>query len=138
MNLAKQVLSEHKIRCTAVRQEVIQLFIDAKSALAQSDIEKQLAHKFDRVTVYRTLKTFNEVGLIHEVIDNEAVVKYAWCGSCEAHRHVDRHIHFKCSDCSQTYCLHQTVVAPVLLPEGFSAKDYHILVVGQCRLCKKN
>jgi Fur family ferric uptake transcriptional regulator len=136
MTVAKTVLSQYKVKTTAVRQEILQIFLESQAALSQADIEKQLGQKFDRVTIYRTLKTFNDLGIIHEVIDNTAIVKYAKCFSCESHKHADRHVHFKCTRCEHTFCLHPINILPVALPEGFLAHDYHFLVMGLCKDCK--
>lgn len=136
MTLTQTILSQHKVRNTVIRQEILQIFLDSAVALSQADIERQIGDRFDRVTIYRTLKTFNDMGIIHQVIDNEAIVKYARCFSCKTHKHTDRHVHFKCSQCEQTVCLHPTIIVPISLPDGFLAKEYHFLVLGLCKTCQ--
>ena len=59
--------------------------------------------RFDRVTLYRTIKQFEEKGLIHEVIDTKGQAKYALCVTeCTTHEHHDDHLHFHCSQCDRT------------------------------------
>ena len=60
-----QKLEQSNLRKTAIRKEVLQLFLKAKgNALSSRDIESQLENP-DRITLYRTLRTFEEKGLIH-------------------------------------------------------------------------
>ncbi len=39
--------------------------MDSNGALAHADIEKKTGESFDRVTVYRTLQSFVEKGIVH-------------------------------------------------------------------------
>ena len=100
MNTSTQVtLKEFNLRQTDARAEVLDVFFADSYALAHADIETRLADKFDRVTVYRTLKTFLEKGILHKVLDDEGSTKYALCKQqCHqtAHAHHHDHVHFKC------------------------------------------
>lgn len=129
-------LKVHGLRNTAVRQDVLQYFHDSSAARSHGELEKEFQGKYDRVTLYRTLKSFEQHGLLHEVIDNEAIVKYARCNSnCTAHSHTDQHIHFKCESCQQTLCLDRPVDIPVSLPKGFVMRETQLLVLGVCDQC---
>ena len=73
--------AEHKlkllgIRKTPIRIEMLDIFIgSAGKALSNKDIELDLEDP-DRITVYRTLKTFEQKGLIHQVMDGTGAVSY--------------------------------------------------------------
>ncbi len=136
MTQIQKILKKHDLRNTAIRKSLLQVFLDKKVALSHGEIEQLFQGDFDRVTIYRTLKTFDEKGLIHRVIDDGAVVKYALCEEeCEAHHHKDNHVHFKCGSCEQTFCLHHIPVDKFELPKGFQATDYQLLVLGTCGEC---
>lgn len=133
---AQRLLNSHKLRKTIIREEVLCLFLSKDNALAHGEVEELFEGRFDRVTIYRTLKTFEEKGLIHRVIDDGAVVKYASCAAdCDEHEHHDNHVHFKCAQCQQTFCLHDLPIEKFNLPDGFQATDYQLLITGVCQQC---
>lgn len=131
------LLKKHSLRRTQIREAILMKFIEAGSALSHSELENDLKGAFDRVTIYRTLKSFDEKGLIHKVIDDEAVVKYAICDEvCDEHEHHDHHAHFKCDECKQTTCLHDIYIEKPTLPKGFVPHDYQLLIRGICGDCQ--
>ena len=133
---ASTLLKEHNLRNTACRGEVLAYFLEKDFAISHSDLESRLSDSFDRVTLYRTLKTFLDAGLIHQVLDNEGGTKYALCKNhCTDHRHQDNHVHFKCLRCGTTSCLDNTSIPTINLPEGYQNTEMHLLIQGLCRLC---
>lgn len=132
-----ELLHQHGLRSTAARQFVLDFFLQKENALSHSEIEREIGEKFDRVTIYRTLKTFEESGLIHKVPDDGAVVKYAACAApCTTHTHHDNHVHFKCLRCEQTVCLNEVDVQLPKLPAGYAINDFQLLVTGYCPSCQ--
>lgn len=132
-----QTLTRHSLRQTPVRRAVLQILADAQFALSGSDIERLLPPDTDRITLYRTLKSFEESGLVHRVIDATDVIRYAACSiECSAHAHFDNHVHFKCTNCQHIYCLNQVAIPPVTLPDKFEAKSRDYLLAGLCRECQ--
>ena len=77
MNNPYVILQSHKLRITDCRLEIIQEFLEKNIALSHSDLEEKLRQQFDRVTIYRTLKTFLEKDLIHKVLDDSFTYRYA-------------------------------------------------------------
>ena len=65
-----RLLNSFRLRSTPVREEILHLFLQKDCALSHGDIESEIADYLDRVTVYRTLKTFSNKGLIHKVLDD--------------------------------------------------------------------
>lgn len=107
-------------------------------AVAHSDIEKNIEKGSDRVTVYRTLRTFLDKGLIHKVLDNEGAAKYALCQECNADHHSHEHVHFKCIECDQTSCLDDLQIPEIALPIGYTLLERNLLVSGVCNQCSTN
>ncbi|HNK90447.1 MAG TPA: transcriptional repressor, partial [Chitinophagales bacterium] len=70
MKNIKDRLKKSGLRVTPIREEVLEYFTDQQRALAHADIEANYKNKFDRVTLYRTLTTFIESGILHKVSDN--------------------------------------------------------------------
>jgi len=136
MTSSKNILSKHNLRFTNPRIQVLQLFLDQNAALSQPDLEEPLKKVCDRVTIYRTLNTFLDKGIIHKVLD-EGAMKYALCkSSCHANEvHNHNHVHFKCSQCEKTTCLHDITIHPPTLPAGYQLEETNILVQGICPTC---
>jgi Fur family ferric uptake transcriptional regulator len=133
--ISDTVLRDYKLRSTPNRKEILRLFLKREYALSHGDIEKEIENSLDRVTVYRTLKTFLDKGLIHKVLDDEGGVKYALCSdACNAAGHHHDHVHFKCTRCGQTYCLNVEVPS-VRLPKGYQEQEVNLLIQGVCRQC---
>lgn len=132
---SETLLKNFKLRSTPNRQEILELFLQRNYALSHGDIEKEIDSQLDRVTLYRTLKTFLDRGLIHKVLDDEGSLKYALCkDNCHAPVHHHDHVHFKCFQCGQTNCLNVDVPA-IRLPRGYRSQEINVLIQGICERC---
>ena len=133
--VSETLLKGFKLRSTPNRQEILHLFLKKNHALSHGDIEKEIDNSLDRVTVYRTLKTILDKGLIHKVLDDEGSLKYALCNeACTKAEHHHDHVHFKCTKCGQTHCLNVDVPT-VRLPKGYKADVVNLLIQGICERC---
>lgn len=136
MNEVLQILKKNSLSVTEGRKKILELFIVSEGALAHADIEKQTSNNFDRVTVYRTLQTFVEKGIIHQIPTTDNSVLYALCRhNCAQGHHHDNHVHFICSNCDKTICLDDVTVPHVKLPEGFTPSQAAMVVTGICIDC---
>ena len=132
--IAKLIRSAN-LKATKSRLDVLELFYTNKHALSYSDIDAYLLGKEDKATVYRTLKSFSEKGLIHEVFDGDKTTKYALCGSeCGTSKHHDYHAHFKCTACSNTYCLDKPLIE-ISIPKGYVSNTFNLVIEGLCVGC---
>lgn len=130
-----QLLEKHQLRKTAVRTQVLEIFLNRREALSHHDVESQF-DQVDRITLYRTLKTFEDKGLIHKAIDGSDKLKYALChDGCDEHEHHDIHAHFHCGDCGKTFCLDEVEAPLVQAPSGYKVATTHLVVTGQCETC---
>lgn len=131
------ILQSHSLKKTSTRVDVLNLFINKPYALAHSDIERELEKDHDRVTLYRTLNTFEDTGITHKVMGEDGVAKYALCDECNEHHHHDDHIHFDCSQCHKTYCLDNGYTPKLVLPEGYVLEEHKVTVKGICTYCNQ-
>lgn len=132
----KEILKRSQLSVTASREKILHLFLEQTGALAHGDIEKKAGEKFDRVTVYRTLQTFVEKGIIHTIPTADNSIRYALCkDDCAEGHHHDQHIHFVCTDCRNTYCLDDIVTPDIKLPKGYSSSHIEVVVEGVCKKC---
>lgn len=135
-----ELLRKNNLSITENRCRILDIFKNHNGALNHGDIEKEIAGQFDRVTIYRTLQTFVDKGIIHTIPTTDNSVLYALCPeqcSSQGHHH-DNHIHFICDECQTTYCLQNAEVPAFELPSGFEPKQTDIIVSGKCRKCTLN
>lgn len=107
--------------------------------MSERELEKLLNNQCDRVTIYRTLHTFLEKGLVHKVLDGQGSTKYALCHhdcSAEGEHHHD-HVHFRCTHCEETTCLEHVSIPHVNLPQGYQAAEVNLLFEGLCPKCRQ-
>ena len=106
-----------------MRQLVLKHFLQEDAVLGLNELEETF-QKSDRITIYRTLKTFEEKGIIHSIQNGVSEVKYALCKEhCEEQHHIDRHPHFHCLVCGSIECLESVLLPPTILPQGYSASE---------------
>ena len=144
-NQVIQILKSHNLRITPMRQAILRIFLAADHrALTHADFEhhptlKKEFKRIDRITIYRTLRTFEEKGLIHQVVDSSDKLKYAYCTEhCTEHHHQDNHVHFYCRQCEQTLCLDDTALPMVSAPSGFQVEEKHMVLSGTCGDCSSS
>ena len=137
MEALLDILKRNQLSVTDGRKKILELFLHSNGALAHADIEKNTGENFDRVTVYRTLQTFVDKGIIHTIPTADNSILYALCkDNCEAGHHHDDHVHFICDDCNKTICLEEVTVPAVKLPKGFKPKHAAMVVNGICNDCQ--
>lgn len=134
----KDVLVKHSLKNTPARLDVLTVFNSYVYALSHSDIENAIGEGTDRVTLYRTLKSFEDKGIIHKVMDGSSVEKYALCAAeCNDHAHNDEHIHFSCTACGNTFCFDHVELPKINIPDGYKTTGIQILAQGICKDCQK-
>ncbi|MDB5228882.1 MAG: transcriptional repressor [Bacteroidota bacterium] len=136
MQLIENTLKLHDLRITQVRMEMLQYFQNHTSALTHADLELHFDKRFDRVTIYRTLTSFLENGLLHKIPDDSGVAKYALCHhEGVEHNHDDHHVHFKCKKCEKIECLYTLEIPKLHLPKKYKMENANLLIEGICAIC---
>jgi Fur family ferric uptake transcriptional regulator len=131
-----EILKHNHLSVTESRKKILDLFLANIGALAHADIEKNTGVQFDRVTIYRTLQTFVDKGIIHTIPTADNSVLYALCkDECEQGHHHDNHIHFICDTCNITICMDHITIPVLKLPKGFAPKRSDVVVSGICNRC---
>lgn len=129
-------LNKKNIRPTVMRLLVLEVLANQEATVSLSDLEK-LFERSDRITLYRTLKTFQENGLVHSVDDGTGAPKYALCeDGCKCDIERDLHVHFHCKICTETLCLPKYKIPEIRLPEKFRAEEATLVVKGLCSKCQ--
>ncbi|MEX2483967.1 MAG: transcriptional repressor [Brumimicrobium sp.] len=131
-----KILKEKNLRATPFRKEVLQLFVKNDHAISVQDIENELG-EHDRITLYRTIKSFINKGVVHEIVMPGDVKKMALCDPVCSHDdglHEHNHIHFQCKKCEEVYCVEVNTLPKVTL-QNFEIDEVEIQARGTCKAC---
>lgn len=126
-------LIDKNTRPTSMRILIYDFLNSQQVALSLSEIENHF-DSADRITIYRTLKTFEEKGIVHSIQEGNTT-KYRLCSDeCDERTHKDWHLHFYCKICKQTTCK-EDIVAPSDLGGTFRIDEIRFFVKGICENC---
>ncbi len=133
-----QLLESKGIRPTAMRLMTYKRLAELEVAISLGDLEKDFKVS-ERSTLFRTIKTFEEKGVVHQIEDGTGVIKYALCEeNCECEVGNDLHLHFHCNNCNETVCLTEHKIPHISLPDGYITEDINLVVKGTCEKCSDN
>jgi len=132
-----KILEEKGVRPTAMRLLVYKLLANRENAISLGELEKDFRTS-ERSTLFRTIKTFEERGIVHAIEDGTGITKYAICEdqfTSEANN--DLHLHFRCNKCQETVCLTDYKIPQINLPKGYVSEDMNLTVKGICEKCSE-
>jgi Fur family ferric uptake transcriptional regulator len=132
----KKILKNHSLRVTDCRMDVLQHFIQTEHALSTRELEERFS-QYDRVTLYRTLSSFTEKGVLHHIPDDSGFARYGICHeTCTPESHDHNHIHFKCTSCGELSCIPGFAVPEISIP-GYQVFDKNLILTGLCQTCNQ-
>ncbi|MBL4745529.1 MAG: transcriptional repressor [Flavobacteriaceae bacterium] len=127
-------LNTRGIRPTAMRILVLKYLTNLRHTTSLLDLETHFITS-DRSTLFRTLKTFEEKGIIHKIDDGTGVIKYGLCTeTCDCSLK-EQHFHFYCEKCTETFCLNHVKIPFLELPKNFILKQSNLVLKGVCSNC---
>ena len=132
----EHLLEEHGVKVTPNRLLVAKALANAGRPLSLMELEAQL-ETIDKSAIFRTLGAFKDAHLVHVLEDSGDGVRYELCHSHHNDHDDDIHVHFYCTRCHRTYCLEDTPVPPVKVPEGYDGESVSYLLKGICTECRK-
>lgn len=133
MITAEKILHKYGLKGTSCRKFIVSRLLESEMALSENEIKGEISDLFDRVTFYRTLITLEESEIIHKIVLNDNLVKYA----LNKRHHVigDLHSHFHCEGCDDVFCLEGKTKFDVELPLGFIQNEVFVVIEGVCASC---
>ncbi len=135
MNILEEILKNSNVKPTAMRLLVLQFLLNKKVAVSLTNIEDYFDDS-ERTTLYRTVKTFEEKGIVHKIDDGTGVTKYALCEeNCNCEIETDLHLHFHCTKCNETVCMTDYKIPSISLPKNYIAENVNLVVKGTCEKC---
>jgi len=138
MTKAKRTLVDKGIRPTETRLTVYKYLKTKFYAVTLKDMEKAFIKKSDnnktadRATIYRTIKLFQEKGIVHQIDDGSTISKYALSNE----KGLDLHLHLHCTHCGKTFCLPDKIPQEAL-PDEIKVTDVNLVLNGVCVKCIK-
>ena len=128
-------LLKQDIKPTAMRLLVLRAIIKREEVFSLSDLESEL-ETIDKSTIFRTLILFQQHNLVHTIDDGSGSLKYAICyEGCDCS--IDQlHAHFYCTECKKVFCLRDTPIPVIALPDNFSTDTINYVVKGKCDQCR--
>ena len=130
----KELLNNRNLKATSTRLNLLSKMIKYGSAMSYSSIQNEM-NPIDRVTLYRTLETLKEKGVIHKAFQDNNETYYAICyNSCDAEKHHDEHLHFKCVKCNSITCEDINEAIEISIP-NFVINKVSVNVEGLCLKC---
>lgn len=126
---AREILTDKKLSITASRTSILKVLLNSQVALSEKEIRSKMNDIHDRATVYRSLKIFTEKGIVHPVITENLTTKYV------IKKEPENHLHFKCTECDQVFCMTAVKISSYTLPKGFIQYDANFLITGICKSC---
>lgn len=138
MALYSRILHKSNLKATPLREAVLAELIQSGRGLSHQDLNQLLSVSFDRSSLFRTLNTLEEKGILHKIVDAEGVAKYAYSQKDQTES-PGHHAHFICNGCKNIFCLDYSVaLARIEVPDGFEKASVDMQVHGICKQCRDN
>lgn len=137
MKEINQLLKPYRLKLTLPRLKVLEIFLSNDKAVTYTELLQLTEQVFDRVTIYRTLKVFEDTGIIHRIVGVNSSVNYALSVISDKKKPYQQHLHFSCTKCHGVYCLDDQVVPSITLPDIYEVHSLSMIMVGTCRNCNE-
>jgi Fur family ferric uptake transcriptional regulator len=128
------LLDSVKFKRTESRRTILEVLLKAAGPKSAEEIISTIGKSGpNRVTVYRTLESMAEAGMVHRAFVDGRSRYYELGDKCTEHQ---CHPHFVCTDCGQTRCLPEASVPMASsTPAGFVIHRQQIRLEGLCPKC---
>jgi Fur family ferric uptake transcriptional regulator len=130
-----EVLINHNLKRTSCREGIISVVMSSENALSENEIREKLMINYDRTTFYRSFKTLEESKILHKIVVDNQLIKYALDKSVTKK---DEHPHFYCHECNLVQCLDTIHVEKPNLPQGYTQIETEVIIKGICCNCKES
>lgn len=133
----EELLREHEYRITPARIALVTFLSRFKKPLTASDIQKEMTHKMDKVTLYRALEDFAKSKIVTKVNLQDTATYYEFLHKNHHHHHI---VCEKCGKIEDIENCNQSNLQKEVLKysKNFTAINSHSLeFFGVCKACSK-
>ncbi len=136
----ESLLRSTGLRVTPARVAILDVLMQQLGPISHQQLEGLLGQNgshIDRVTIYRTLHSLTECGILHKVTGVDRTFSYGYKNEAKQHEHHGtEHPHFVCEKCAHTFCLPDVPpLNSITTPSGFELKHTEIKLFGYCPEC---
>lgn len=132
----ENLLKAHEIRLTANRILIARTLARLDYPISIKELESKI-QTIDKSSIFRTLLLFKDHHLVHQIEDDNDVVRYELCFSHDEKDDDDMHVHFYCEHCQHTFCLGEIPAPQVELPSGYKQLSINYMIKGLCPKCSR-
>jgi len=132
---AQDILHKHNLVRTSCRQSIIDTIVNSGHAISEEEIKDRVEATYDRTTFYRSFKTLIENNIIHKIVVDNQLVKYALT---ESNLLSKNHVHFYCNQCRIVECLPDAEINKLVLPSGYRQVETELIIKGFCMKCNQH
>jgi len=132
---AADILYSSNLKRTGCREGIINVVLKSGEALSENEIRDKLKGNYDRTTFYRSFKTLEENNIIHKIVVDNQIIKFALDNAITQKQ---AHPHFYCYQCHSVVCMDTLPVQTYELPNGFYYNQTEVIIKGICPFCKKD
>jgi len=131
---ARKILRAAGLYCTRGRVTILKVLMKIGKPLSQEQIaERSGKQNFDKVTIYRTLASLLQVGLVHKAFMDKRAWHFELADHCTESQ---CHPHFTCTNCGDTHCLTGVSLPMAKSPhKGFIIHRQQVRLEGLCPAC---
>ncbi len=130
----KDTLRTAGLRRTQQRMDILRVLLRVKQPLTVEQIRRKVRGTApNKVTIYRTIESFVEAGLVHRAYLKDKTWHYELGDHCTK---LQCHPHFTCTKCGSTQCMIGSTVGMVKgLEQGFVVHRQQVRLEGLCPRC---
>jgi Fur family ferric uptake transcriptional regulator len=131
---AERLLRDAGLKCTRGRVAILEVLGSTERPMTREEIAARIGRKSpDKVTIYRALERFVEVGIVHRAFMQRRAWHFELAHNCTESQ---CHPHFTCTDCGTTHCLTEMTVPLASSPHnGFVIDRQRVQLEGLCPEC---
>ncbi|MBN1039381.1 transcriptional repressor [Clostridium botulinum] len=138
----KNLIKKHGYKFTVQKRIILLEVINSNTHLSVKEIYDRVKHnRIGITTVYRSLKTFNELGIVKEINVNGTSYYEIKIFSGNP-----LHIHFKCSKCNSIIDIEDNFLnleyiklnKKIEEKNNLEIDDLNIMLIGTCSKCKED
>ncbi|MFH1370062.1 MAG: Fur family transcriptional regulator [Planctomycetota bacterium] len=132
-----RLLNSAKLKKTRPRKAILEVLLRGDKPRTTEEIISAMGKECpNRVTVYRTLDSMVDAGLVHRAFIDERSQHYELADRCSESQ---CHPHFVCTDCGQTHCLTgASVPMATSTPADFVIHRQQVRLEGLCPECREH
>ncbi len=130
---ASAILKENGLKITQNRLDVLAIFLGSQKAFTLLDLEKIFHCQHDRSSIFRSLQTYCEKGILEKFCNTSGTAVYTLNRN---NPNSNGSSHFKCKDCKSVVSLPDLPTEYLELLGKNKIETMNLLIEGTCEKCQ--